>query len=497
MTAFCLFLTIACSSPKQAESKRILASDDSTNKIKECEIMKDTLYTYSDTDSSVFCNDDYHLYEAKKFTPSKTKKVKLASFNIYKINNGASRFKNTKLLAKIFNEEKWDMIAVQEIFPMTSDTIIANLEWRNMDDTFKTSKENISSLQVPLYLTLLQDLQKADPKAGWSFILSNVASGATDSTLEHAGFYFKKATLKLIENEYCAKKGVSTENDKKFACMQLLTGFEKEAVSRPPFIASFKASTFDYVALTLHARFRLPKDTNRSGNFDDVLVDKVLKTYLGDNPPELSKEELYRAAELRTVTNTMSEIAELTGEKDIMLMGDFNLEHNKGKDEYVKSISKSNIPELEKMWSLITAGYEGSQVFGLDESSLSLKDRLKSNYDHFIFKPQKSYTSECTDPIVYDFTDAEFKHFKDYRDKNNWPTILSDFENTQKSKKIIIKGKVSDVYNEVSLKKEVLEFKKRMFTSQSSISKKYLMQQELLSDHLPIVSECTSEVDDD
>jgi hypothetical protein len=490
-------LLISCSSPVKVDSTRQLASDDATNRIKECELMRDSYYKFIKKDVDVSCNSDYHLYEAKSFKDEKTEKVKMGSFNIYKINHGVTRFKNLNIISKIFLEEKWDMVAVQEVFPMSGDIMDANLEWAKMDDKFKAESAHAELLRVPTYLHLLSELQKADPKSGWSFILSNVANGATESSLEQAGYYFKKSTLKLVENEYCKEYGLASDKDKKFGCLQALSGFEKETVSRPPFIASFASDTFDYIALTLHARFRLPKDPNKAGSIDQALVDKVFKTYLGDTPPKMGEEELYRAAEMKIVVKSMKEIADMGEEKDVILMGDFNLEHPRLEDVTSKKVNKNTFEQNQKMWNIITSGYEGSEVFGFGESSVSMKNRLASNYDHFIYKPAQGFTSECGEVLVYDFTDPKFPHFKEFLDKKNWDRLTSEYEEVVKSKKLIFRGKVQAEFKAEEVKKEVEEYKKRLFSSQSSTAKKYQMHQELISDHLPVYAECKSTEDDD
>lgn len=346
------------------------------------------------TDLAITCDDKYHHYLSNQTTPSKnTSRLQIASWNLFNLGFYKQRFKNIALLAELADRQGWDVIAATEIFPLDSKLVNSN-SW-------------------PGAIQLLQELRKLDPS--WSLIISPYGLGSEgSSTVELGGVYYKSSRLRAVSTESCDA----------LACIiklptHLYPGLSDEMlgelVSREPFIASFQTldNKFDFSLMPFHARFRQTKVSkvmdsiigvkrNSDGNItfergmffdiDDVLgkeradvFRKKLTSEAGSHGQQTEardsiKELLSRYAELSAIGRFIHNIKSNQKEQDIIWAGDFNLEYN---------LRRFND------WDIVLLKNElkGAKVLVDELTSLSDKERLASNYDHFILNPQD--TAEC------------------------------------------------------------------------------------------------------
>lgn len=227
------------------------------------------------------CNDLYHLYESQAPVKHRSEEsLNIASFNIFKLGSGDSRFKNLKLVAHLL--ERYDLVSVSELQPSSSEEYQSNYNLLHSPElSFK------EFYHKPGYLKLLLELQKED--SSWSLILSPV--GQSD-TRELLGFYFRASRVQLENSEYCEgynrkirskgtltfaggfqgphfKRKAKTPNlYHSYACLMDIENDEND-IFRLPFSARFKSGRgFDFQYLSYHARFQEPIAVGGSCGFE-------------------------------------------------------------------------------------------------------------------------------------------------------------------------------------------------------------------------------------
>lgn len=365
------------------------AGEDKFSDKQTCELAQKYL-----TDLTITCDDKYHHYLSNQITPSKnTSRLQIASWNVFNLGFYKQRFKNIALLAELADRQGWDIIAATEIFPLDA--------------------KLVSSSSWPGAIQLLQELRKLDPS--WSLIIAPYGLGSEgSSTVELGGVYYKASRLQAITTESCEA----------LACIiklpaQLYPGLSEEMlgelVSREPFIASFQAlnGNFDFSLMPFHARFRQTKapevmdaivgakrtsDGNitfekgiffniedilgkeRAENFRKKLAQETKAPVSQTGARDSIKELLSRYAELSAIGRFIQNIKSNQKEQDIIWAGDFNLEYD------LRRFSDWDVVLLKNE-------LKGAKVLVSELTSLSDKERLASNYDHFILNPKD--TAEC------------------------------------------------------------------------------------------------------
>lgn len=233
----------------------------------ECEWNKRAV---NQSDLRVECNDLYHLYTPKSEKSFKrSKDIKLAAFNLFNLGSGDARFKDLDLTAKIIDE--YDVIAISEAHPSTSEEFDSNINLKRSDLNFQ------EYYHKPGYLDLLYALRKIN--SSWALVISPAAQSDNQELM---GFYFKTEKVKLDNSEYCElynrklrdKKTLYFSDSYKgptfgrrsetpylkdsFACLLDIEKSEN-AISRVPFMARFETGGgFDFNYLSFHARFGEP-----------------------------------------------------------------------------------------------------------------------------------------------------------------------------------------------------------------------------------------------
>ena len=353
--------------------------------------------------------------------------------------------------------------------------------------------------RIPGYLKILNELRKLDPS--WSLLISSRGEAARETNVQElSGFYYRATVARPKTNEYCREyegKG------KAYGC---IPSFGKKFMGRPlenvfsrrPFMASFESNKFDYTLLTTHVIFTSPTNPESKEHIlSAVFGTDDLKT-LGTG---INQANYARFAEVKVILEFMDKIRSKYSEKDVMLVGDFNIEAK------------------NKFWPEVLPSFPGGQVFV--EDATSLKSTLigkngeeisgySKNYDHFLFDSKK--TNECKGAQRYDYFRREISEFvtKEYLalpvtdapyfnmeiDKKKMKKIVNKWKMKIAQQKVIKRNKIIDQSSDK--KDKIIEnLKKRVFDSQLDDSKVLKIYKEVISDHAPIEIFCNTSRDDD
>jgi hypothetical protein len=455
------------------------------------------------SDDRAECNTDYLLFESgKKSAPSEN--LKIGSFNVIRLGTDASQFKRYDMTADIIND--WDLVAVVEIMPTPAayqahnrsvDAVYEQLRThqRNYADSSLKNYRKIlaDSYKMPGYLRLLKALRELDPS--WSLILGPRATGDTSTSLEISGFYYRAGKVENIPSNFC--RGMR-------GCNLPIKSEWLSVVSRIPFSATFKSGNFQFRGVAVHLRFRenapeclegqQPKERNTSeDNPDNVTVNCAVFT------PE-ARQWLDKFADVKDAKKRgryielgiFNEVLKVSKE-EVIIMGDFNL-------EYSDANNRGNNVDL---WKRAIAD-EGKNVFVHEKTSISRKNGLKSEYDHFLFN--KDRLSHCdassakshsflmnlkdpTSPLPELASLSETLHLR-----KTAPQILYDnFEQQMAERKKLVSCTAKDCmmapfFDPPDLTSIVETYNKRILNTPENI--RYKVFEDLISDHIPIAMEC-------
>ena len=514
---------------------------------------------------SALCSLDYHLFNAKPKKSLNIQKeakaqLKIAEFNAYHPGMAKTRFKDYQKIASLIN--KWDIIGMTELLPLVSDDLTHNnnlvkfieitapgkidfyqKSLKDIQRKLKKTKSNyrrkslLKKLNIkekmitfykaeikkakahyrkPGYLKILDELHKLKNGKRWALVLSPIGEAAKVTDVhELVGYFYKSDMVKPYSNEYCKKTAKSKVSP--FACIptmdkKILGQDKNDVFSRRPFMASFKAKSFNFTLLTSHVIYTSPKD-------HPELVSNILQKSFGvDHWKELSTGinggNFARFAEVKVTLELIQKLRTKYKQKDIIYMGDLNLNHK------------------NKFWNQVLSAAPGFELYVEEKTSLS-KARYNSNmeetngfsndFDHFLFDP--SHTNEClgedakanvkvenfykgaTGRYVkrlyevrtkrinenkYEYNKAKYKRLLD--------KFVAPFENGEKTimkignKKIIVSGKAHSVKGLIKDKRAVNLitdfFQHRVLDSQLADQTYYVYYANLLSDHMPIVLTC-------
>lgn len=440
----------------------------------------------------VVCDKDFMFFSKLKTEKANYRgKIKIGSFNAFHLGDEQSFLKDLNFISKLISG--WDLAAILEIMPPTSDQIKYNssldkyLDIKNIITPSGTTKDDIEYI-IPAHLKILIDLQKINPH--WSLVMGTKPVGEGSSG-ELAGFYFRSDKVEIMELSECGENSL--------ACLVPFSDSIESLVSRPPFMAQFKIANKIVTALAVHARFR-GLDLNNPEEFKKFEIQKntLCKDNLEDACPK-NQIELSRYYEIFATTNYLKKLKNNDPKRKLLFTGDFNLEWSL--ENQTKNAS----------WKLALKNYEGLEVFQYGPSTISTKfDKLKSNYDHFIFN--RSELSECSPESakVIDLTNPKDSLPQSLvTHLNQWLTISGFTDYTQKlllneKTRLLISSKreteaIFDFAQNIPSQNDNLKkYEERISTRYNKVITKNSPKTidkvnaivELVSDHVPIEMNC-------
>ena len=483
------------------------------------------------------CHGNYHHYNADAYRQYYQKNnaqtqgiVKIASFNLLQPGSSASFYKDYKLLAELMN--KWDLISAVELIAVVGEDLkhnqavlsfindgpqlIAQLQKKIQESCSLQEKskleEELITLQkdlklapnlyrAPGYLQILNELRQLDPS--WSLLLTPRGEGTEEANLkELAGFYYRAQTVRPLINPYCRE--VHTHGTAHpFACIpdfsaHFMDTDYRQVFSRRPFMASFESGDFTVALLAFHSIFSSPTDDELMRNILTPTFGVADYTQLGVG---VTKQNYARFAELKVIMEFIRRMQQRFEQKDIILIGDFNLE-----------ISNPFLPESLRPWP-------NSELFIADPTTISQRRYQNdgsetfgyaSNYDHFVLDPTQS--RECVDergildakrydifredistPIEQKYlirteNYANGKYIIDQAGINKMNAGMKLYEQALRKRQTVRDNKI--VWDDYKFSYRLSSMKKRVYTDQQYDNTYYRLYAELLSDHAPILLSC-------
>lgn len=453
------------------------------------------------TKYSVDCFTNYQHFNSKALKSySKTKAkskgtVKIASYNMLHPGSLRSMFKDTALMAKMMNN--WDIVVALELLPVVGRDLKHNLKVLKALSKSKAKKYK-DLYRVPGYVHILDELRKLDKS--WALLLSPRGDSAKSGQVEElVGFFYKAKNVRPITNDHCDEykpKG----SGRAYGCFpnfrKSFMGRETTHVfSRRPFLASFESGNFDFSLLGSHVIFGSPADKTE--------MKKILKasfnvTDYKDLGTGVTKGTYARFAEVAVTLEFMENLKYYYNEDDLIYAGDFNL-----------------TPE-NKFWKVALKRHPGAKLYQKQASTVSQKrddngsptGGLSSSYDHFIMNPKE--LTECATKsgkmrvsrfnVFKGATNTYIK--KNYiirkagslsqtsSGKQKREYHLKQFSTYLKSIYTIKAGKI--VWDDYKFSERVKTYDARLFASQLKTKTYHKVQQELLSDHMPVLLNCST-----
>lgn len=473
---------------------------------------------------SVECYTNYHHFNSdsvSKFYKKSNgagKYVEIGSFNLLHPGSRATVYKDYRIIAKIING--FDIVSGMELLPVVSGdeenntnvaifvkdlkAKIAALE----NDTSNEAKAKLKDLQdkleqardlyrQPAYLKLLDQLRALDPS--WSLLLAPSGEAADERyTQELVGFFYRGSKVKPKINEHC-QKFKKKSHGTSYACYPKLTKawFGKsirQVFSRRPFLGSFESGNFDFTILTSHIVFNSPSDPEGMARI--LMPSFGIKDYKkigwGAN-----KGNYARWAEMKIILEMMNKIRAESDEKDIIFLGDTNLESS------------------NEQWPNVLKSFPGGKLFVDTPTTMSPKrflvdgsetNGVASDYDHVVM--DMSETSECVKnngelaPRVGNFLKGNIRKVIDqvYRYRIPGTNKIDTSREVERKKKIgqftkVLKNTLTvkqDVIEieETDIKGRVKNYDSRIFIQQLDDDNYYRYFREVISDHFPIYFSC-------
>jgi hypothetical protein len=514
----------------------------------------------------VECHYNYHHYNAsaykklyKKRNALKGGSVKIAEFNVLHPGMSKTRYKDYKKVAQMINN--WDVVGVTELLPLLSDDLANNravvrfiertpeliekhknqlekeeslLAGTTNARSITTIQNRIEQLKVqiesleqdlkraptlyrdPGYVQILKELRKLPDGHEWSLLLSPRGEAAKETDVQElVGYYYRASKVRPQVNEYC--KQIKTINlGSPFACLpnmseEMLGMNKRDIFSRRPFIAEFISGNFSFILLTSHVVYNSPRDPETMANI-------LTKAFGATHPSELgvgiNLDNYARFAEVRVMLEFMQALRTRFKQKDVILLGDLNLEAR------------------NPFWNRVLSAMPGVQIFVEEKTTLSdlrfSRDNtetfgLANDYDHFLFDPKE--TNECVnkdgsvDAKAENFMAgdigaslrekyiirADENELDDYTRNDEKVALLeAEFilpyqnleilDETIGTKSLSVSGKTLRIPGIITdgnkTAKYIEGFYERVIESQLKNSTYYFVYKQLISDHLPIVLTC-------
>lgn len=409
-------------------------------------------------------------------------------------------FKDLKLMARVINDS--DLVLALELLPVVGRHLDNNQRvLKHLSDSFMSnkSKSSVAKLyRAPGYVDILNELRKLDKS--WALILSPRGDAAKAGQVEEmVGYFYRAKTVKPILNEHCHEykpKGAGPA----YACLPNLRkafmGRETTNVfSRRPFLASFESGAFDFTLVGSHVIFGSP-----SSKTD---MKKILRpafnvsTYSGLGTG-VTKKTYARFAEAAVTLEFMENLRYYYKEQDVIYAADFNL------------------TPTNKFWSEVLGNFPGGKLYQKLPTTVTHKKTdggkltkgLSSSYDHFIL--DSSETKECATSIgkvragrINTYVGKIGKYItsnyiirkkgamtQTAAGKAKRKKRLDEFKKYLKGIKTIKNGKIQ--WDDYQYDERVKAYEKRLFSSQLKNATYHKVQQELLSDHMPITLKCST-----
>lgn len=234
-------------------------------------------------------------------------------------------------------------------------------------------------------------------------------------------------------------------------------------------------------------------------------------------------ETMARFAEVGMITQLMEDMRTHDKEKDLIVVGDFNLT--------LSTQTDPTIPDMTRdAWNTILDKMPGSQVVVNEKTSVSKLNAYANEYDHFIFDPKN--VKECDLNSAHRFNFIDPKELLDNFGQSsqaiglaieerakNWLTdtqsmtkkMVSQYEQlgeiliddatgemTYRKRYPATKAEEDDYWTNSSIETLIEDLDSKLVSSQSNVRTKFEVYMALVSDHLPVAMDCkTSEKDDD
>lgn len=471
------------------------------------------------------CNEDFHHYNANaanvfydREVALENKNVSIGSFNVFQAGSPKTEYKDYEILAKIMNN--FDVVSTVELVPLSgvfkthNDSLMAyyNREKEELQNLLDESSEDalvrranlkllLEQYELPGYVKILRELRKLDKS--WALILSPAAEGTDTSTVkELSGFYYRASVVRPIKNEYCdqyANKSIAcyASFNKKFYGREV-----DDLISRRPMVGSFESGNFDFTLLSVHTVYNAPSD--------EELKTRILKeafgiTDINELPKTLKSDTYARFAEVKHILEFSRLLKEKFSEKDIFILGDFNLRTTDG------------------YWSELLPETQGEKLF-IEESTSIANSRFLSdgtvtngtanNYDHFIFNPSDS--RECgksPNPKVFNFIENSVSKLIDSK-----YLIRSDESYTDEETKLVMYAlndkaekvaqarvgeytkylearltvKRGELVPRYDVDEKMKDLQRKVFDPQIYERTYYRYLKEIISDHLAVYMNCSN-----
>ncbi|MEX1099117.1 MAG: hypothetical protein WEB87_01750, partial [Bacteriovoracaceae bacterium] len=216
---------------------------------------------------------------------------------------------------------------------------------------------------------------------------------------ELVGYYYRSTKVKPKVNQYC--RDIRTDGRAyPVACIpnmgkELLGENKKDMFSRRPFMAEFISGRFSFILLASHVIYTSPRE-------EDKMKYILRKSFDVDHYEELgvgiNAANYARFAEVKVTLDFMREIRARFNQKDIIFVGDMNLEYD------------------NQFWEHVLPAFPGGKLYVTDKTTVSERrynadgsetNGVANDYDHFILDEEE--TSECknekgvVDAKAYDF----------------------------------------------------------------------------------------------
>lgn len=518
----------------------------------ECKEIKE----FVEADYSVACNINYHHYNTRAYKDNYSKtaakkagKVRIGTFNVLHPETGKARFKDYRRIAELI--DGFDVIGVTELLPLVGDGYKNNAavvkfleetpgEIKELKDSIKELKSarqtaanlrkqaqtqaKIKSLEADLkkaadiyrkpgYLKILDALHARTGNKDWALLLSPRGEAAKEGDVQElVGFYYRSTIVKPKVNQYCREIRTYGRGTP-FACIpnfgaKMLGESKADIFSRRPFLAEFISGDFSFVLLASHVIYTSPSAPALMSN----ILDKAFGvTSLDDLGTGANKGNYARFAEVKVTLDLMEQLRTQFNQKDVILLGDLNLEYE------------------NKFWESVLPSMPGANVYVSDKTSVSPLESsggFSKSYDHFVF--DETETDECIDKDenkvvanVVDFYSGRVgsnvrrsylvrnktmrggKYTKNAtKYKKVAKTYVGDYENgdaeilTIGTKKLKVEGKTVNVKgiinNDKAVKKFIDTFYERVLDSQFDPRKYFEFYKQVMSDHMPITMSCST-----
>jgi hypothetical protein len=472
------------------------------------------------------CYTNYHHFNSRAvdryYKSSGRRWVEMAAFNLWHPGSNSSPYKDYELVAKIMNG--YDLVAAMELLPSVGrdydhnqrvrkfvedgPELVQKLEERYQLKPTQTMAKRLVDLKadlkkapslyrIPDYLVLLDELRKLDPS--WALILAPSGEAADeDFVQELVGFYYRAKVVKPIINEHC-QRFKKRRHGPSVACYPKLTKAWlgksiREVFSRRPFLGSFEAGDFDFSLITSHIIFGSPSGAE---DMAGILEPSFGVSDYRDLGVGVTKENYARLAEMKIIMEIMDRLRLESKEKDIIFLGDTNLE------------SSNN------QWENVLSSFPGGELFIDEPTTLSMPrvltdgtetNGLANDYDHIIM--DTSETSECLksngklSPRVGNFLEGRTKKLihKRYLYRRPGTTQRDPYAESKREKAVAayrkrLENRYTVKWNRVvmddhRLEELVREFDERVFLSQLEEDNFYRLYKEVISDHLPVYFSC-------